>query len=357
MNRAQILQENALQSANIENQLGKEATVEVERARQGIFDLLGSPGTYEEDYEDYIARTGGGPGVGAPTGQFNLVEVKEPATFPTEGLPKKGKGVFTGAELKAKKMFDKTGGLVGDEIPDRAGGKGEAWILDPDKYVQNVSQTRQFRMMSRMTAEADQLSRQSGPLWEKLKQSVQNPIIQASAIAGREMQETLSREAARGGSARNRAVQVANQIQSNNQVLNDRTNALWTSSLAVKQWTVDNARMQTAFNQSWVSNLNGIRDSFSSMMQNAQQFYGAQILPHAVGAAGSTMNAASQDTTSSQLAAMQQKRDQDLGSLVSGSIQTIAGGLATWQANRNPGGGGAPVTLPAQNTAAPFSLA
>lgn len=332
-NRAQILQETAIGKADIENQLGKEGAVQIERARQGLFDLLGAPGTYEQDYEDFVAA-GGGPGVGAPTGQFNLVERTDPSQFPTEALPKKGKGVYTKEELKAKKLYDKTGGLIGAPLPDRATAKGEAWILDPDAYIKNVSQTRQFRMMSRLTAEADQLMRQSGPLWEQLKQATQNPIIQSSAIGARETQELLARDAARGGAARNRAVQVANQIKANNDMLTERANALWVSNLTVKQWTLDNARFQLAFNQSWVSNLNGIRDSFGAMMQNAQQFYGSQILPAAVNAASSSMSRANaMDTTTTQLAEIQAKRDSDMGQLVAGASKLLAGGLLTGYGN------------------------
>lgn len=344
-NRAQINQEVAAGSANIENQLSKEATVQTERARQGIFDSLGSAGTWEESFEDYQNRTGGG-GVGAPKGEFNLVKVTEPLKLPVEALPKGGAGIYTKEELGAAKNYKKTFGLAGGELDEeRTRSKGEAWILDPDAYMRNVQGTRQFRMVSRMTAEADQLVRQEGPLWEKLKQSVQNPILQASAVAGRELQESLARDAARGGSARNRAVSVANQIQGNNQILRDRTTALWTSSLAVKQWTTDNARMQTAFNQSWVSNLNGIRDNFSSMMQNAQQFYGAQILPSTVNAAGNTMNRAnSMDSTAADLAKMQASRDAEMGKLVGGAISSIGGTIMTGMANyKGGGGGGGPV--------------
>lgn len=340
-NRAQVMQEVGIGTANIENQLGKEGLVETERARQGLFDLLGSEGTWEEGYEDYVARTGGGPGVGAPKDQWNLVQETGPSMFPTEALEKKGKGVFTKAEINAKKQWEKTGGLVGEDTPDRAKPKGQAWILDPDKYIKNVSQTRQFRMMSRMTAEADQLMREEGPLWEKLKQATQNPIIQSSAIGARETQEAIARDAARGGSARNRAVAVANKIQANNQMLTERTNALWTTNLTVKQWTTDNARMQLAFNQSWVSNLNGIRDSFSGMMMNAQQFYGAQILPATVNAAGQTMNAAAQDQSGSQLASMQSQRASQMSALISGASKLLAGGLSSMAANWGGGGGSA----------------
>jgi len=332
--RAIINQEVATGTSDLENQLGKESMVQTERARQGIFDLLGTPGTYEESYEDFV-NAGGGTGVGAPTGQFNLVQVREPLKLPVEALPGKGKGIYTKEELKAASNYKTTFGLVGAEVdPERTTSEGKAWIIDPDAYIKNVSQSRQFRMMSRMTAEADQLSRQQGPLWEKLKQSVTNPIIQSSAVAARELQESLARDAARGGTSRNRAVAVANKIQANNEILRDRTTALWTSSLAIKQWTQDNARLQTAFNQSWVSNLNGIRDNFTGMMQNAQQFYGAQILPSVVGASGNTAGMARDNSnTLADLAAAQASRDESMGNLVSGAIKAIGGGIMTAYAN------------------------
>lgn len=334
-NRAALNQEMAAQTANIENQLFKEQTVQTERARQGIFDLLGTPGTYEDNYEDFV-NAGGGPGVGAPTGQFGLVKVTEPLKLPVEALPGQAKGIYTKSEIALANKYKKTQGLAGQPFDEsRTRSEGEAWMLDPDAYIKNVSQTRQFRMVSRMTAEADQLVRQTGPLWEKLKQSVQNPILQASAVGARETQEAIARDAARGGSARNRAVAVANQIQSNNQILRDRTNALWVSGLAVKQWTQDNARMQLAFNQSWTSNLNGIRDNFTGFMQSAQQFYGAQILPSVVGASGNLMQtAASNASTMADLAKVQANRDAEMGQLVAGAANLLAGGVATAYANK-----------------------
>lgn len=324
--RAILNQEMGAAKSDIENQLFKEQSVQMDRARIGLLGALGMPGTYEESYEDYVAG-GGGPGVGAPTGMFNLVQVTKPgATAPIEALPGKGGGIFTKEEMKAKKMFDKTGGLIGEGYPDRTTASGEGWILDPDKYMDYMKQTRQFRMVSRMTAEADQLVRQEGPLWEKLRQSVENPILQGSATAAREMQESLAREAARGGSARNRAVQVANQIASNNDILGRRANALWTSSLAVKQWTQDNAYRQLAFNQSWIANLGGIRDMFAGQMQDAQQYYGSQILPSVVNASGQTMNAASNNANAAvQMAQLQAERDQQMSNLILGAGQVVAG--------------------------------
>ena len=338
-NRAIFNQEVAAGTADINNRIWAEQAVQTERARQGVMGILGMPGTYEESYEDYVAG-GGGPGISAPTGQFNLVQISEPLKAPIEALPGKGKGIYTGEEFKSAKHWKKTMGLTGTELDqERQRASGEGWILDPDAYIKNISQTRQFRMVSRMTAEADQLARQDGPMWEKLKQSVQSPILQAAAVGARETQEAISRDAARGGSARNRAVAVANTIRSNNEILNNRANALWVSSIAVKQWTVDNARMQLAFNQSWVSNLDGIRDNFQGMMQSAQQFYGAQILPSVVGASGNVGNmASSNNSLMGDIARAQADRDASMGNLVGGIVETIGGGLLTGLANRGGGG-------------------
>lgn len=329
-NRAIINQEVGAARAGIENELFKEQSVQMDRARIGLLGALGAPGTYEESYEDFVAG-GGGPGVGAPQGLFNLVEISKPGeTAPISALPGKGGGIYTKEEQKAQKMFEKTGGLIGDDYPNRTQATGSGWILDPDKYMEYMKGTRQFRMVSRMTAEADQLVRQEGPLWEKLRQSVENPILQGAATSAREMQETLAREAARGGSARNRAVQVANQIAANNDILGRRANALWTSSLAVKQWTQDNALRQLSFNQSWVSNLGGIRDVFAGFMQDAQNFYGSQILPSVVNASGQTMNAASNNASvAAQMAQMQAQRDQQMSNLISGVGQVVVGGGLT----------------------------
>lgn len=343
MARAEFQKDRAVGTAQLENEIFRENLVQTERYRTGALGLLGTPGTYEDSYEDVYAREGG-PGVSAPTGMFNLVERTEESKLPID-LYQRGvggvKGIYTKQEIKDAKQYEKTGGLLGKPLDkSRTDDKGRGWILDPDVALQELSKTRQFRMVSRLTAEADQLQRQEGPMWESLKQAVQNPILQGAAAANEELTKELAREAARGGSARNRAVNVSNKIQAQNNIMRDRVNAMWTTSLALKQWTQDNAVRQLAFNQSWVANLGGIRDQFTNYTQSAQQFYGSQILPSVVNAQGQNQQAAAANNNAAiQLAQMQQDRSNQMANLVTGAANLAAGAYLT-SVSQPAGGGG-----------------
>lgn len=339
-NRSIVSKEMAANQSDLENQLFKENLVRSETFRTGAFNALGMPGTYEEDYESFAAGqgigAGPGGGVAAPTGMFSLVERTQESKLPVDALSRKGIGVYSKQELKDAKKWEKSGGLLGAPLdPDRTTSKASGWLLNPDAAMEELTRSRQFRMVSRMTAEADQLVRQEGPMWEQLKASVQNPILQGAAAANEEMTERLAREAARGGSARNRAVNVARQIQGQNDIMRDRTNSLWQSNLALKQWTQDNARTQLAFNQAWTSNLGGVRDTYNSFMQNAQQFYGSQIAPIVIEAAG--QNQASSDrqmAVNAQLQQMQADRNSQMAGIVAGVGKAAMGAGLTYMANQ-----------------------
>jgi len=62
-----------------------------------------------------------------------------------------------------------------------------------------------------------------------------------------------------------------------------RSTQLWNSSLALNQWSRDNARTQLDFNQQWASNAPGVRDSFYQHLDNITEFVVKTALPQALG--------------------------------------------------------------------------
>jgi len=249
-------QQAALEKANLYNEIGKERIVRAEKAKTGLWGNLGAPGTYEDSYEDFYGGIEGG-GLAKPGKLFK--KISKSATVHSEGL--------FGA--------DRPEYGVPESITVTAEGK----VIKPNKYIDYVQKTRQGRLVSYLTAEADQLVRQEGPLWESISQSVNGPIIEGAASIYREAAEELSRNVARGGTARNRAVNDAHRMRMAESVARDKQNALWQSNLALIEYGRNRAVDQLAFNTAWVNELPGVRDMFNNMMMNAEQFYGQVIAP------------------------------------------------------------------------------
>lgn len=309
----QLQQQAAAEQARLEGEVYKDILVRSEQGRLGLWSKLGDVGTYEQGYEDFRGGVGADYDPGNVHGVFTKI--------------KKSGGVDTGALTYGKD--------VGKDFEHiEATGYG----LAPGKFIDHVSKSRQFRMASYMTAQADQLVRQEGPLWQELKASVSNPIMQGSAAMNKQMLEQLSREAARGGSARNRAVQAANRIQGQAQIMRDRANALWQSNLALIQFSQDNARRQLSFNQAWSGNIAGVRDQFLAFSRDAQAMYGQAAGPMAMAAGASAMEGAQVSAQYRQAAvAADQENKQFLGSAIASAAQIIGGGVKGWASQGSPG--------------------
>jgi hypothetical protein len=134
-------------------------------------------------------------------------------------------------------------------------------------------------MVSYMTAEADQLLRREGPLWESLETSVLGGIYEGAAALSRENAEQINRMVARGGNARRQGVAAALKIRAQEKVNSERVGALRQANMALNLWARDNARNQLAFNQAWTDNVGGIRDTFNNAITQVSQFYAQTIMP------------------------------------------------------------------------------
>jgi hypothetical protein len=159
------------------------------------------------------------------------------------------------------------------------------YAMNPKIAAEKIAATRSGRMVSYMTAQADQLVRREGPLWEEIKQSVHGPIIEGAGQAHQEMLEQIQTEAAKSGSARNRAVQMATQVQASQNIMRDKQNMLWQSNLKLIEFGIQNARAQLSFNDAWVSNRAGIRDQFNQMMNAFTEMRVNTIMPAEIQAA------------------------------------------------------------------------
>lgn len=135
-------------------------------------------------------------------------------------------------------------------------------ILDPNKILSGELASPQYRSLSYMVAEGDQLVREKGPLYERIKQTVTNPLIEGAAQGLRE-QTAQNIQAARQGNmtAGELEAQQANEFL---QVTMQTNQAVSNAALQLKMWANDNMRTTMSFAQSWLQNEAGVRQSFVS---------------------------------------------------------------------------------------------
>lgn len=327
--------------------VAREQATATEAARLGLFTSIGDIGTYEESYEDYARRRQdglfGAPGAAPGTGELfrditKTGRIKEHIPYVQSIEDAARAAGISEAEVSA------TGrGIrkkhVGTQFEAEARGKA----LNVPEFLRRAKDSRQFRMVSRLTAEADQLMRREGPLWDELNTSILGGIYEGAAALGKEQTKAISDALARGGSARRQGLAVVQQMRAAEQVNRQRTQALWQSKLQLDSWIRDNARSQLQFNQQWVANHAGVRDQFSQTMENLATFYGKTIMPSALAANSAIGNTA---VGMHQLANARSEQKNGIGQMVSGIGSILMGaGLKGLM-----GGGGGPTTqIPGQS--------
>lgn len=160
---------------------------------------------------------------------------------------------------------------------------GQITELDPEATVRNVEKSAQFRIASRLTAEAEQLIAREGPLYNEMLNNMQLPIIEGSAAVARENAAQLKRAMARGGAARREAMQAVQQIRSRERVNSQKVQQLAQTRFALDQWARQNARTTLQFGQNWAANLGGIRESYNQAMDLATDLMVSKALPLVIG--------------------------------------------------------------------------
>ena len=195
-----------------------------------VLSRLGAPGTYD-----------------TPTGGV-------PASAPGGAAPTEDSGIFKDKELLAGRS-----GIPGVS----------AKLIDKDKYMTQLEGSSQFRTMSRLQGEAEQLIAREGPLYDEMLNNIQLPIIEGNAAVARENADELGRAMARGGSARRNAFESIQKIRAQERQNSQKVQQLSQARFALDRWSRENAKTQLEFGQSWASNLAGVRESYQSAMDSA----------------------------------------------------------------------------------------
>lgn len=159
------------------------------------------------------------------------------------------------------------------------GAIGDITSLDPTAATRKVEGSAQFRIMSRLTAEAEQLIARKGPLYDEMKSSLQLPIIEGAGAMARENMEQLKRAAARGGSARRSAMEAVQRIRSQEKINSQKIIALSQSNFALDQWARTNAGSVLEMGRNFAANTEGVRESYNSAMDQASELMLNSALP------------------------------------------------------------------------------
>lgn len=226
-----------------------------ETAYTGVLGRLGAPGTYEAPQ-----MLGGeaAPAAGAPTDAAEAWQA--PSIFQTGEAQ-------TAAARAVDPRYKKYATVA------------EITKLDPEEYVKSMEGTAQFRIASRLTAEAEQLIAREGPLYQEMMNSLQLPILEGAGAMARENAEALKRAAARGGAARRTAFEAVQRIRSQERINSQKVMAIAQTRFALDQWARENARTTLEFGQNWAANLGGIRDSYNNAMDRASELMLNSALP------------------------------------------------------------------------------
>lgn len=171
---------------------------------------------------------------------------------------------------------------AGDEFHGNVGAAG-ANIVHPGKAVEFYKNTPTFKFLSAKQAQLTEGSLFGrGELFKNYEESIMNPIIEGSAASWREAQQLISRNAARGGSARRLALAAAQKMRVAEEINRNKAQNLWQASLALRQYMDQAANAQIAFNQAWTNNLGFIRDQYNQAFQSLADFYAGTILPQSL---------------------------------------------------------------------------
>jgi len=162
--------------------------------------------------------------------------------------------------------------------------------IDPDAMVRETEKSSQFRIMSRLTAESEQLLAREGSLYEEMQKNLQLPIIEGAGAQARENAEVLKRQFARGGAARRQGFETVQKIRSQERTNASKMQNISNSRFEMDKWSRDNARTNLAFGQNWAANLGGIRESYQSAMDNAASLMLNSALPIMAQTTGSAIN-------------------------------------------------------------------
>jgi hypothetical protein len=117
-----------------------------------------------------------------------------------------------------------------------------------------------------MTAEAEQLLAQKGPLWEQLENSTLGQIMEGAAVQQREAMRDIRNRAAKGGSARRQALNEAQGLLAQERATQARVQQTWQANLALFDTVRNYASKVQTENVKFMDGLPMIRQSYTNTL-------------------------------------------------------------------------------------------
>jgi hypothetical protein len=156
--------------------------------------------------------------------------------------------------------------------------------LDPDKMAAEAANTAGFRMVSGMVAEAEQFQNRQGKLWNQLNQSIVGGIYESSAAIHKQQMEQIAKNMASGGSARRMGLQMAQAMQAQEGINRSRTQSVWQAKNGLEQFRLNYVKDVNQYSQDWVNNQAGIRDHFTTALNEIQMHWARTLPPSLISA-------------------------------------------------------------------------
>jgi len=197
-----------------------------------------------------------------------------------------------GSPVAPGSIFDRQSRAVmqGREFPIAGTVSGD--ILNPSKAIQYYRDTPTFQYLSAAQRQLMEGSLyQKGELYDRMKTAIQGPILESSAALRRETDQALYRNQAAQGTARRSEATTALRLRVAEDIMRQRQQNLWQSSLALDQYVRQAANQQIAFNTAWVNNLAGLRDNFVNTFSRLQDYY-RTVLPEQIALAQLSIDSA-----------------------------------------------------------------
>jgi hypothetical protein len=266
---SQMQTEARSKQAQAEQALALEGQSRAEAARMGLFGSLGDPSTYGEGYQG-----GGFQTLGASMYEDRTIEGRYTAA-----------DLFSGEKnvpkwMKGKSQLD----MQGFDY------SASAKLLNVDNFLSSAKSSKSFQIVSQLVGESAELLNRDGPAWDRLQQATIGTINEGAATMQREMADQISRDLAKGGTARRQGLATAQRLQSLETVNRMRTQQTWQASLQIDDYIRKNAANTQVFAQAWVANHEGVRDQVTNAMSNLTTLWTQNALAPVLGADEANMN-------------------------------------------------------------------
>lgn len=248
-----------------QRRMGAESTLAAVRSR------LGAPGTYDMPGTEQLGLTGQqdpyyGTEISKQDPSAPWYMGKETAVGGKEGIFEMQKTRGAGAQAIDPRY-------TSFESLQKAG------VLDPAKYTAQLEKSAEFRIVSHLMAESEQMLKREGPLWDEMIKNTQLPIIEGASAMARENAENVRKAMQRGGAARRAGFEFVERARAQEKINTVKIQALSENRLKIDMWARDNARTNVEFAANWSKNLAGIREEFNASMDNASALMLGSALP------------------------------------------------------------------------------